>query len=369
MSERLKVTYALSCVGDETPERKARSIALEQTVELPAASVPPAIADTVVGRIESLEPLARNRYRTVISYPVALVAGELSQLLNLLFGNISLKRGIRVMAIAWPDALLRHFGGPAFGIAGMRRLAGVHGRPLLCTALKPMGLDSAGLAARCEAFALGGMDLIKDDHGLTNQPSAPFMERLQRCQDAVSGANARTGGRSLYLPNVTAPLDQLPCRLEAAQQAGCRVVLIAPGLIGLDSLRWARERYPLALMAHPAATGVQPGLRQGLAPELLLGDLFRVAGADASIYPNAEGRFGFARRACEAINGHLRRPLGPLRPAFPVPGGGMDMARAPAWVRRYGPDTILLIGGSLYARGDITQATAELRAAIGGGPA
>ena len=88
--------------------------------------------------------------------------------------------------------------------------------------------------------------------------------------------------------------------------------------------------------------------------------MLRAAGADASIYPNADGRFGLSRRRCEAINGHLRGPLGELHPAFPVPAGGMDVARAPGWVRRYGIDTILLIGGSLYARGDLVRGAREL---------
>ncbi|HYW92273.1 MAG TPA: RuBisCO large subunit C-terminal-like domain-containing protein [Gammaproteobacteria bacterium] len=364
MSERLGITYELSCGRGESPERKARGIALEQTVELPAATLPPGIESAMVGRIETLEPAGGNRFRARISYAPETVGGELTQLLNVLFGNISLKRGIRITGIAWPAALLRRLGGPAYGTAGIRRLTGVRERALLGTALKPIGLDAAALARRCEAFATGGIDLIKDDHGLADQPSAPFADRLQRCQEAVTRANARVGGNALYLPNVTAPFAEFPRRLEAARAAGCRAVLVSPWLAGLDSLRWARDQFGLALMAHPALTGSAFGRRHGIAPELVLGDLFRAAGADASIYPNADGRFGLSRRRCEAINGHLRGPLGELHPAFPVPAGGMDVARAPGWVRRYGIDTILLIGGSLYARGDLVRGARELLDAV-----
>ena len=42
----------------------------------------------------------------------------------------------------------------------------------------------------------------------------------------------------------------------------------------------------------------------------------------------------------------------------------MDVARAPEWVRRYGSDIIVLIGGSLYAQGDLAGASKALREAL-----
>ena len=44
-----------------------------------------------------------------------------------------------------------------------------------------------------------------------------------------------------------------------------------------------------------------------------------------------------------------------------MPGGGIDVRRVPGLLERYGPDTIFLIGGSLYAQGDLARAVAELR--------
>lgn len=364
MSDRLDVTYILTCAAGESAEEKALGIALEQTVELAMDCIDDDIRTRVVGRIDQLAPLSDGRYRARISYPLAAIGTELSQCLNLLFGNISLKHGIRLVGIDWPEPLLRAFGGPAFGSAGLRELAGEPTGPLLCSALKPIGLSAVQLAERCYQFALGGVHIIKDDHGVADQPDAPFAERLARCQEAVARANAQTGRQSLYFPNVTAGYRELPQRLQAAKTAGCRGVLINPWITGLDAMRFARDEFGLALMAHPALTGGYFAPDHGLAPELLLGDLFRLAGADASIYPNAGGRFGFSIETCEAINHHLRRPLPGIKPSLPTPGGGMDVARAPEWIRRYGPDTIVLIGGSLYAQGDLAAASKALREAL-----
>lgn len=364
MADRLDITYVLTCQSGESPEDKALGIALEQTVELPLATISSDIRERMVGRIEELIPLDGPRHQARISYPLAAIGSELTQCLNLLFGNISLKQGMRIVAIDWPEPLLRAFGGPAFGIAGLRALAGQPDGPLLCSALKPMGMTAAELSTRCEQFALGGVHIIKDDHGVADQPDAPFAERLARCQEAVARANAKTGRQSLYFPNVTAGYRELPQRLAAAKAAGCKGVLINAWITGLDALRYARDEFGLAVMAHPALTGAYFAPDHGIAPELLLGDLFRLAGADASIYPNTGGRFGFSVETCEAINHHLRRPLAGIEPSLPTPGGGMDIQRAPEWVRRYGPDTIVLIGGSLYAQGDLAAASKALREAL-----
>ena len=201
--ERLRITYVLTCGEGEDPEAKARDIALEQTVELPAGSLPAEIAERIVGNVEKLEQLGGSRWKAVLSYDVGVVGDDIPQLLNLLFGNISLKSGILATEIGWPKALLAHFPGPRLGIEGLRAAcAVVERRPLLCAAVKPMGLSAERLADICYQFAMGGVDIIKDDHSLANQKTAPFRDRVERCQQAVAKANALTRGHSLYLPNL-----------------------------------------------------------------------------------------------------------------------------------------------------------------------
>src|SRR2546422_1336872 len=92
---RLHVPSRIPCADGEDPAAGAGDIAYEQTVELPADSVPPAVAARTVGRIETLEPAGDERWRAVISFDAGIVgADDVPQLLNLLFGNISLKAGI-----------------------------------------------------------------------------------------------------------------------------------------------------------------------------------------------------------------------------------------------------------------------------------
>jgi ribulose-bisphosphate carboxylase large chain len=375
----LRVTYRLLAVDGPAAAARARDIALEQTVELPADAVSRDVAERVVGRVELIEPWGEAgdrgggggaggggeaRWRAVIAFDAALAGSDMAQLLNLLFGNISLKAGIRVAGIDWPPELLAALGGPRRGIAGLRELTGAQGRALVCSALKPLGASAAEIAARAYQFARAGIDIVKDDHSLSDQAPAPFRERVERCQHAVARANRETGGRSLYFPNLTAGGARLLERADFARRAGCQGGVVNALPVGLDALRAVAAATGLALMSHPALAGVFFHADHGIAPELLLGDLFRLAGSDAVIYPNVGGRFTFPEATCAAINARLRAPLGPVRPAFPVPAGGIEADRVPHWIGRYGTDTIFLVGGSLYAQPDVAAATRRLVDAV-----
>lgn len=363
-ADSLRVHLLLSLRRSESPEAKATAIAHEQTVELDPGLVPEALRSTIPGRVEWIEPTGRGAARATIAYAPELAAGDLPQLLNLLFGNVSMQSGVRLEAIDWPPSLLASFPGPRHGIAGLRALAGVPHRPLLCAALKPLGLSAGQLAELAGRLARGGVDLVKDDHSLADQPFARFAERLARCQEAVLEAAAATGASTLYLPNLTAPADRLLERAEQARAAGCRAALVSPLLVGLDRVAEIAAATGLALVGHPSLTGGLLARRHGIRPALVWGDLFRLAGCDGTIYPNAGGRFAFPLADCLEVADHLRRPLGALRPAFPVLGGGVDVRRVRRWRGLYGDDTVFLLGGSLLGAPDVTAAAASLRSRL-----
>ena len=255
--ERFQVVYHIVDTEAAALE-KAQIICLEQTVEVGPELVPAGfIYEHIVGRLEQFLPVTANCYAATISYAIETAAEELTQLLNVIFGNTSIKPGIRVQRLIFGEKLLAWFDGPRFGIAGLRQLVGINTQPLLCTALKPMGKSVAELAQLAYQFALGGVDIIKDDHGLTNQPFCPFTERVQACSEAVHRANRQTGKNCLYVPNITAPYQQLRERAIYAREMGAGALLIAPGLTGFDSLRALAtdDAIKLPLISHLTLLG------------------------------------------------------------------------------------------------------------------
>jgi ribulose-bisphosphate carboxylase large chain len=357
--ERFSGVYDLVCANGQA-EARARDICLEQTVEFPEDLIPnQAIRDQIVGRIASLETLGPEHFRTVIEFPVEAAGGELTQLINVLFGNISIKPGVRLVSFELPPSLLSRYRGPRFGQTGLRQLVGVWDRPLLCTAIKPMGLSPEELADLTYRLALGGIDLIKDDHGLADQTFCRFAPRVERCSEAVRRANAQTGLHCLYVPNVTGASHQILDRAREAKQAGAGGLLFIPGLAGLDTMRCLADEddLDLPILAHPAFQGpftMRPD--EGISHGALYGQLNRLAGADAVIFPNYGGRFSFTQQQCRDLVQGCTLPMGAIRPIFPVPAGGMSVERAPELHRFYGNESILLVGGDLHRHGpDLTE--------------
>jgi ribulose-bisphosphate carboxylase large chain len=363
-NERIRITYEFALAEGETPEAGARRIALEQTVELPDGCYPESIEEAVVARVEETEDLGGARCRAALSFDPVLVGTEVPQLLNIIFGMVSLLPATRVVDLELPDTLLLRYAGPRFGIEGIRAACGnVQGRPLLCTSAKPVGLSAAELASICGALARGGIDVVKDDHGVADQATAPFAERVARCSEAVQRANDATDGSAVYFPNVTAPATELVDRVQTAKAAGCQGVLVSPFATGLDTVRWLAENSGMIVLVHPTFSGALYHADHGVAPHVL-GRLLRVLGSDGVTYVNAGGRFPVSEQECHVVNESLRGPLGSLRAALPVPGGGMDVGRVEYWTERYGVETMFLIGSSLYAQGDLEAASRRLVDAV-----
>lgn len=349
--DAILATYGFDAAPADANAR-ATAIALEQTIEAPIElAVDPFVREHVAGKVLSVSPVPERegRWRAEIAYPADLAAGPLCQLLNLLFGNVSLLPAVRLEELWLPPLLVERAPGPRYGVPGLRTLTGVGGRPLLATALKPRGLPIDELAARAEAFARGGGDLVKDDQNLVDPDFAAFRARVTACREAVDRANDATGRRCLYLANLSCPVEETDRRLEWLVRSGVDGVLVAPLLSGIDTVRRISTTWPLAVMAHPALTG---GLLRagdgGIAPGILLGTVFRLAGADVSVFPSPGGRFAFTEEDVAGIAGLCRRRLDHCRESWPAPSGGMDFHHVPQLARLYGEDAVWLVGAALH---------------------
>lgn len=371
--ERFSVEYILSGSAEKA-RAAAEKMTVEQTVEFPQEALPAGdILDELVGRIEAFEPQEDGRQRAVISYAVETAGRDLPQLLNVLLGLSSLLPGIRVnQLLAIPDSLLGQYPGPQFGPAGLRELVGVEGRPLICTAIKPMGLSSAQLAELSYRCARGGIDIIKDDHGIGNVVWSPFEERVARIAEAVERANAETGRRAIYAANVSGPHDQIVERALFAKQAGAGAVMVAPASDGLDAIRVlaSHDEIGLPVFSHPTLSGVflaAGEVGSGFSHALYYGQLQRMAGADSVIFVNVGGRFPVSEGAIVDLLDACRMPMGDYKPVMPMPGGGMTLSRVPALLEFFGQESIFLMGGGLHtASPDLEGNVEAFLHAVGG---
>jgi len=293
------------------------------------------------------------------------VGTDAGQLLNMLFGNTSLHEDVTLHDVELPAALAAGFGGPNLGVAGMRARVGApmgaESRALTCAAIKPQGAPVALLAGLAGAFAMGGIDWIKDDHGMADQAHGRFAHRVAACAAAVRVAAQRTGHATRYAPSLSGTLADMRRQIGQARECGIDSAVVAPMVAGFSTFHaLVRENPDFAFLAHPSMGGAAR-----IAPPALIGKLFRLLGADAVIFPNHGGRFGYSPATCAELAGAARGDWHGLRPSVPTPAGGMTLARVGEILDFYGPQTMVLIGGSLLeARERLAEEAAAFTRAV-----
>jgi S-methyl-5-thioribulose 1-phosphate isomerase len=352
---RLQAIYHIRCDAKSIDER-ARAIAVEQSVEMPLAAIDDQyVLSEIVGRVENVREIGAGVFEARISLSAATVGRDAGQLVNMLFGNTSIHGDVVLHDAEIPDDVAATFGGPRHGLDGLRRRVGAGRRALTCSAIKPQGLPPAALAELASRFADGGIDYIKDDHGLADQSYSPFAARVAAIATALRGATAR------YVPSLTGDLDAMRTQLAAARDAGIDSVMVAPMVAGVSNFhRLVADNPGVAFLTHPSLAGAAR-----ISPPFHFGGLFRMLGADAIVFPNHGGRFGYSAATCRAIAARALETRDGLKPCVPVPAGGMSRERVPEMLEFYGPDIMLLIGGGLLeARERLTEATAAFVAEV-----
>ncbi len=362
MSERFTVTYHVRAPAAEV-EARALGIAVEQSVEMPLAGIhDDAILSHIVGAVQAIDDLGGGRFAVQIGLAADTVGQDAGQLINMAFGNTSLHDDVVLKDIAIPDSLAAHFGGPRHGIAALRQRLHLRNRAMTGSALKPQGLPPDRLADLAMHMARGGLDFIKDDHGLADQAYAPFAERIPAVAAGVERGVRSTGHPTRYIPSLTGDLDAMRTQAALLRREGLDCAMLAPMVCGFPTMQTLVLEFPdIAFFAHPSMGGASR-----IAPDLLIGGLFRLFGADAVIFPGYGGRFGYSRDLCRDLANKARRTDDGMRPALPVPAGGMTLERSREIVEFYGNDTMLLIGGNLLLAGDlITEETERFVRAVG----
>jgi ribulose-bisphosphate carboxylase large chain len=361
VSARLTAIYHVRSDARSIAAR-ARAIAVEQSVELPLSAIEDQhILDEIVGKVEDIGEVEPGLYAARISLAASTVGNDPGQLINMLFGNTSLQDDVTLHDAEFPEELVSQWGGPHYGLAGLRHRSGIKGRAFTCTALKPQGLSPEQLAELAARFARGGIDFVKDDHGLADQSYSPLRARVEAVAAALKRVEQETGHRTHYVPSVTGTAHSAQDFVADARHVGIEHFMVQPMIFGLSNFHHLTHANPSAsFFAHPAMAGAVR-----ISPALLFGKIFRMLGADAIIFPNLGGRFGYSPDTCRRIAETARAPWHGRESAIPVPAGGMTTDRVGEMLDFYGANVMLLIGGALLeARERLTEETAAFVARV-----
>lgn len=341
--------------------KKALSIAVGLTVgswtELPEAQK--AEMEKHLGKVLSVnvhEPVGAvpgERYADIqIAYPDINFSRDLPALLVTVFGKLSMDGRIKLMDLDVSDTFVSAFPGPKFGLNGVRDLLGVHDRPLLMSIFKSVvGHDLANLQEQFYKQALGGVDLIKDDEILFENPLTPLEKRVEACMDAARRAQAETGQKLLYAVNLTGQTSQLAANARKAIDAGANALLFNVLAYGYDVLHElsSDKSINVPIAAHPAMAGAMyPSPHYGISASLLLGKLMRLAGADLVLFPSPYGSVVMPKEENLAVKDALLAPLHGLQTSFPVPSAGIHPGLVPLILKDFGTDVVVNAGGGIH---------------------
>ena len=286
-----------------------------------------------------------------IAYPSINFSADLPAILTTVFGKLSLDGEVKLLDLDFSHDLLSHFPGPRFGIEEIRNTLGVAGRPLLMSIFKGViGRDLDFLSAQLREQALGGVDLVKDDEILFDNPLTPFEGRITTGKSVLENVYEETGHRTLYAVNLSGRTSDLRGKARKARELGADALLLNVHTYGLDVLQELAEddEIGLPLMAHPAFSGAFTSSPfYGLAAPLALGKLIRYAGADFSLFPSPYGSVALEKTAALALGKELIKDS-PLKRSFPVPSAGIHPGLVPLLLADYEIDSVINAGGGIH---------------------
>lgn len=306
-----------------------------------------------VFQVKELAPTKEGEPRALLTvgYPLANVTADFPSLLTTVFGKLSMDGKIKLVDLQLPDLLLNQFPGPRFGIEGVRRQLGVHGRPLLMSIFKQcIGLSLDELEEEYQRQIDGGVDLVKDDEIFFRDDYAPVLDRVRSFARRNREREKHAGQKVLYAVNLTGPVTTLVEKARRLVEAGASCLLLNVTPYGLDILhRLAIDPHiNVPIMAHPAFSGaLYASTRYGVAAPLWLGKLLRWAGADIVLFPSPYGSVAMPREESLQVADYLRdKSL--HRPAFPAPSAGIHPGLVPVLHRDFGNDAIVNAGGGVH---------------------
>ncbi|MGY8826398.1 MAG: ribulose-bisphosphate carboxylase large subunit family protein [Candidatus Latescibacterota bacterium] len=368
-SERVRAKYLIETM--QPVEQAAEVLAGEQSsgtfVAVPGETEE--LKERFRARLENLTPLeafaepslpgahagaSYNRAEIEISFSLENMGTNLPTLVSTVAGNLFELRelsGLKLLDIELPDAFSKAFPGPQFGIEGTRELAGVHGRPIIGTIVKPsVGLSPAQTADLAAELAAADIDFIKDDELMGDPPYSPLKERVEVVMHALNKHAEKTGKKVMYAFNISDSFEKMMEHHDVVKAAGGTCVMVSLNSVGLVGVEALRRRCELPIHGHRNGWGMltrHPSL--GIEFEAYQ-KLWRLAGVDHLHVNGIRNKFW---EPDDSVVRSIRACLAPMLGGFhimPVISSGQWGGQAPdTYAQTQTVDLMYLAGGGMIS--------------------
>lgn len=380
MTERIEADYLIETAED--PARAAEVMAGEQSsgtfVAVPGEDLEGVrLARARVERMDIVGGAERPSLpgatpgwpvlaQVTLSWPLSNMGPSLPNLLATVAGNLFELRafsGLKLLDLRLPRDFVAAQPGPAFGVAGTRRLAGVPEGPVIGTIVKPsVGLSPDETAALVGTLAEAGIDFVKDDELQADGPHCPFDDRVRAVMRVIRDHAERTGRKVMYAFNLTGEVDEMRRRHDLVLAEGGTLVMASMHSVGLSGMLALRRHAQLPIHAHRNGWGALGRHPNHGVSYVAWSKLWRMAGADHLHVNGIANKFTEADESVVASASAILTPLRPEAPmvAMPVFSSGQTIRQAaPTWAALGTDDLIHAAGGGILAHPQGVRAGVE----------
>lgn len=376
MLERFEADYLIET--SEDPWRAAEVMAGEQSsgtfVALPGETAE--LRERSAARVEGLKVLEEvsepslpgssaregrvvRRALATLSWPIGNVGTDLPTLMTTVAGNLfELQQfsGLRILDIRIPDSFLTAFPGPRFGVSGTRRLAGVQGRPLIGTIIKPsVGLSPEETAELAGGLAEAGIDFLKDDELQVDGNYCPFEARVDAVMRVLNAYADRTGKKPMFAFNLSGEVDEMRRRHDHVVAQGGTCVMASLNSVGLSGFLALARHSELPIHAHRNGWGAISRAPMLGWSYIAWQKFWRLAGADHMHCNGLRNKFAESDESVMASARECLTPLSVAHPctAMPVFSSGQTAEQIlDTWAQLQSPDLIYAVGGGIMGHPD-----------------
>ena len=293
-----------------------------------------------------------HRGRVEIAFPVDNVGANLPALLATLAGNLfelGEVTGLRLLDIDLPADYAARFPGPKFGLKGTLEKAGVSGRPMIGSIIKPsIGLLPEQTAETVDALCAAGIDFVKDDELLVDPAYAPFEQRLRAVMPVLHRHADRLGRMPMYAINISGSIADMRRRHDAVVAFGGTCVMVNVNGVGFAGVEHLRSYSELPIHGHRAGWGAltrHPALGFDF---VAYQKLWRLAGVDQLHVNGLRSKFWEPDDSVIRSAKSCLESFAGLRPIMPVFSSGQWAGQAPDMYAALGStDLMHLAGGGI----------------------
>jgi len=299
-------------------------------------------------------PPVYRRAEVTLSFPLGNIGPSLPNLMTMVSGNLyelGQFSGLKLLDIDIPPAFAEVYPGPQFGIEGTRKLAGVYGRPIIGTIIKPsVGLSPEETAALVRSLVEAGLDFIKDDELIASPPYSTIERRVAAVMRVINDHAGKSGKKVMYAFNITGEIDDMLRHHDTVLKAGGTCVMVSINSVGLAGLAYLRRRCQLPIHAHRNGWGALSRSPYLGISFIAYQKFWRLAGADQIHVNGLRNKFS---EPDESVVASARACLTPMLGGYmvmPVFSSGQWAGQAPDTYRALGSvDLMYLAGGGIMA--------------------